>query len=168
MLYQSPNGNKRVECHSNAFVNNTQNGLTDAHLSQAWLLDKFIHNLQTMAQTWDRILTCLGGVLELTKCSYYVILWMRVQGLPPWPNKQISSRWSHQTHIQNKSKSNFYYPTRLYRIAQNLGNSCESNWRQHGTERRFQGRRKLDCFADKFIASYKDRSNGKKKGMHAK
>ena len=35
-----------------------------------------------MAQTWEKILTCSGGALELSKCSYYLLYWKWENGLP--------------------------------------------------------------------------------------
>jgi hypothetical protein len=42
MSYQSPDGTSKVERHSDAFVDDTQNGLSDAHLSKLWTLEKTI------------------------------------------------------------------------------------------------------------------------------
>ena len=87
MTYLSPDMTLKVERYSDAFVDNTQNGLTDAHLNNAWPLPKLINNLQFMAQTWERILFSSGGAMELSKCSYYILYWKWGNGLPqltPW------------------------------------------------------------------------------------
>jgi hypothetical protein len=82
MRYSSPNKKCTVERHSDAFVDDTQNGLTDAHLAKVWSLKTLIVQLKQMAQTWERILHCSGGALELSKCSYYILFWKWERGLP--------------------------------------------------------------------------------------
>ena len=82
MVFQSPDGLISVERYSDAFVDDTQNGTNDAHCSQSWTLDELIERLQAMAQTWERLLHCSGGALELTKCSYYLLSWKWTNGIP--------------------------------------------------------------------------------------
>ncbi len=75
MSYKSPDSTISVVQYSDAFVDDTQNGLTDAHLLTAWSLPRIIEQLQHMAQTWERILTFSIGSLELSKCSYFILYW---------------------------------------------------------------------------------------------
>ncbi len=82
MYFQSPLGHLQVERYSDAFVDDTQNGLNDAHLESPWSLGEIIQNLLHMAQTWERLLFCSGGALELSKCSYYIVYWKWLNGLP--------------------------------------------------------------------------------------
>ncbi len=82
MTYQSPDRTRMVTHHSDAFVDDTQNGLTDTHASHPWSLNTLIRKLRKMAQTWEKILTCSGGALELSKCSYYLLYWKWENGLP--------------------------------------------------------------------------------------
>jgi hypothetical protein len=90
MSYKSPDRTIHVERYSDAFVDNTQNGLTDAHLGNSWSLSTIIQQLNKMAQTWERILSCSGGSLELSKCSYYILYWKWVKGLPELtPNSEF-------------------------------------------------------------------------------
>ncbi len=52
MLYKSPDNSCQAERFSNAFVDNTQNGLTDACLPQPWSAETLIGHLKMMTQTW--------------------------------------------------------------------------------------------------------------------
>jgi len=82
MYYMSPDQSTVVNRYSDAFVDDTQNGLTDAHLRHSWSVETLLSNLQEMAQTWEKLLFSSGGALELSKCSYYLLLWKWVNGLP--------------------------------------------------------------------------------------
>ena len=76
------------EQFSDAFVDDTQNGLNDAHTCNPWSLPKLLSNLAKLAQTWERMLHVSGGALELSnvsltfQCSYYVLYWQWKNGLP--------------------------------------------------------------------------------------
>ncbi len=63
-------------------LDNTQNGTNDAHLPEPWSTHKTITNLESMAPTWEKLLYCSGGALELSKCSYYILQWHWPNGLP--------------------------------------------------------------------------------------
>ena len=67
---------------SDSFVDDTQNGLNDAHLLNPLSLDQLIRNLENMAQTWEWLLYSSGGGLELSKCFYIVVYWKWIKGLP--------------------------------------------------------------------------------------
>ena len=82
MFYMSPDGIQMVHRCSDAFVDDTQNGLTDAHLRQSWSFEQIFKNLTEMAQTWEQLLHCSRGALELNKCSYYILYWTWKKGLP--------------------------------------------------------------------------------------
>jgi hypothetical protein len=88
MEFQSPDSSISVDRHSDAFVDDTQNGLNDAHMLQPWTIHELFEKLQAMAQTWERLLHCSGGALELSKCSYYVLYWQWIHGLPSLISKQ--------------------------------------------------------------------------------
>ena len=68
--------------HSDAFVDDTQNGLNDSGLPTPWSINTLVTNLQHMAQAWERLLFISGGALELSKCSYYIMYWTWIHGLP--------------------------------------------------------------------------------------
>jgi hypothetical protein len=82
MLFKTPNGTKSVERCSDAFVDDAQNGLNDAHLKTPWTLPELSQRLEDMSQTWEKLLFCSGGSLEPSKCFYYLIYWKWVKGLP--------------------------------------------------------------------------------------
>ncbi len=65
MKFQSPDGTSQVEQYSNAFEDNTQNVLNDAPLPAPWSPEKVTGQLQAMAQSWEKILFCLGTVQVL-------------------------------------------------------------------------------------------------------
>ena len=67
---------------SDSFVDDTQNGLNDAHLLNPLSLDQLIRSLENMAQTWERLLYSSGGGLELSKCFYIIVYWKWIKGLP--------------------------------------------------------------------------------------
>jgi hypothetical protein len=75
MHFETPSGTVRVERHLDAFVDNTQNGLNNAGLSEPWSFRQLVTSLQTMAQSWEKLLFCSGGALKLSKCLYYIIHW---------------------------------------------------------------------------------------------
>ena len=84
MRFTTPNHNITVEPYSDAFVDDTQNGLTDSHLPTPWTPAELTSKLEAMSQTWEKfIFCCSGGALELLgKCFYYIVYWKWVQGLP--------------------------------------------------------------------------------------
>ncbi len=55
MTYCSPNRGILVSQHSDAFVDDTQHGITDAHLSNSWSISKLIRKMMLMAQTRGKI-----------------------------------------------------------------------------------------------------------------
>ncbi len=82
MVFTSPTGFRTVSRHSDAFVDDTQNGLNDSGIKEPWSIWELVSNLQDMAQAWERLLFTSGGALELSKCSYYVMHWEWNNGLP--------------------------------------------------------------------------------------
>ena len=87
MLFKTPDGTKSVERYSDAFVDDAQNGLNDAHLKTPWTLPELSQRLEDMSQTWEKLLFCSGGSLEPSKCFYYLIYWKWVEGLPQMMTK---------------------------------------------------------------------------------
>ncbi len=82
MRFMNPSKTIVVERHSNAFVDDAQNGLNDVAEDSPWDLPTLRLKLQQMSQTWERILFSSGGALELSKCFYYLIYWEWRNGLP--------------------------------------------------------------------------------------
>ena len=56
MRFSTPSNHISVERMSDSFVDDTQNGLNDAHLLNPLSLDQLIRSLENMAQTWERLL----------------------------------------------------------------------------------------------------------------
>ena len=92
MVYSSPQQNLTVSRHSDAFVDDTQNGVNDSGLKEPWVLMKLVLQLQDMAQSWEKLLFCSGGALELSKCSYYIMHWQWPNGLPVLTSKEDSQK----------------------------------------------------------------------------
>lgn len=82
MRFATPSDHIHVERMSDSFVDDTQNGLNDAHLPTPLRLDQLIRNLEHMAQSWERLLYSSGGALELSKCFYCIVYWKWIKGLP--------------------------------------------------------------------------------------
>ena len=82
MLFKNPDGTTTVERYSDAFVDDAQNGLNDAHLATPWTISDLSRRLAHMSQTWEKLLFSSGGALELSKCFYYIVYWKWVDGLP--------------------------------------------------------------------------------------
>ncbi len=87
MSFRSPTNHLQVKRVLDAFVDDTQNGLTDTKYREPWSLEKLISSLSEMTQTWERLLFCSGGALELTKCLYYVLHWVWHEGIPSLSTK---------------------------------------------------------------------------------
>jgi hypothetical protein len=73
MLFKNPNGTTTVERYLDAFVDDAQNGLNDAHLATPWTISDLSRRLAHMSQTWEKLLFSSGGALELSKCFYYIV-----------------------------------------------------------------------------------------------
>jgi hypothetical protein len=82
MLFKTPDGTTTVERYSDAFVDDAQNGLNNAHQATPWTISDLSRCLAHMSQTWEKLLFSSGGALELSKCFYYIVYWKWVDGLP--------------------------------------------------------------------------------------
>jgi hypothetical protein len=82
MLFKSPDNTISIERHSDTYVDNTQNRLNDAFLPRSWSLQELSTTLEKTSQSWEKLLFCSGGALELSKCFYYLLYWKWVDGLP--------------------------------------------------------------------------------------
>ncbi len=82
MHFKSPTTHLTIERFSDAFVDDTPNGLNDSKGKKLWTLGELLLGLTAMAKTWERLLFSSGGALELKKCSYYVTYWTWQDGLP--------------------------------------------------------------------------------------
>lgn len=56
MYFQNPSGQLTLERWSDAFVDDTQNGINDAFITQPWSLEDLIRNLENTSQMWERLL----------------------------------------------------------------------------------------------------------------
>ncbi len=82
MKFSNPAGSLTVECHSDAFVDDTQNGINDAGLVTLWALEELKENLEDMSRKWEKLLFCSRGALAPDKCFYYLLYWQWKQGVP--------------------------------------------------------------------------------------
>ena len=64
VLFKNPNGTTTVERYSDAFVDDAQNGLNDAHLATPWTISDLSRCLAHMSQTWEKLLSVQGGLLN--------------------------------------------------------------------------------------------------------
>ena len=88
--------------NADAFVDDSANGVSDAHLDIPMSMPEIVCHLQHTAQTWERILYSSGGALEILKCFWYLVYWewpqgrpaMSLQSLPllPLPSPKVASR----------------------------------------------------------------------------
>ena len=77
LSFQNPTRTISHKRHSDGFVNDT----TGYHSQMSrWLRDKptitnVFQGLRSDAQTWERLLWTSGGLLELSKCRFYIVYW---------------------------------------------------------------------------------------------
>jgi hypothetical protein len=76
--FQSPDGSWSYTQLEDAFVNETSLGFSDSDSDLAHLVTR----LQSIAQTWEHLLSLLGGALNLKKFSWYVMYWEWKAGQP--------------------------------------------------------------------------------------
>ena len=62
-----------------AFIDDTSLGFTDSGVLSC---TDMISRLNSIAQTWEQLLSHSGGSLNLKKCSWYVLYWEWVDGRP--------------------------------------------------------------------------------------
>ena len=65
---------------SDAFVDDTSMGFTST--DDATSYPELIARLQSVAQTWEKLLSLSGGKLNLSKCSWFVLRWEWENGRP--------------------------------------------------------------------------------------
>ena len=82
MMFKSPDNSIAIERYSDAYVDDTQNGVNDAYLPSPWSIQELSTTLSATSQSWEKLLYCSGGALELSKCFYYLLYWKWVDGLP--------------------------------------------------------------------------------------
>jgi hypothetical protein len=78
MHFVSPDQTLESKRLTDAFVDDTNIGFTSTDESYSAQLLK----LQSIVQTWERLLFYSGGALNLQKCFYYIIHWHWVNGQP--------------------------------------------------------------------------------------
>jgi hypothetical protein len=79
MHFNSPDSTMSHKRLIDAFVDDTSLGFTDPGLLT---LETMIAKLNNIAQTWERLLFCSGGALNLSKCSWYTMYWDWKHGRP--------------------------------------------------------------------------------------
>lgn len=66
-------------CLMDTFVDDTSLGFADSGVLSC---PEMITKLETIAQTWEHLLSISGGSLNLKKCSWYVLYWEWIDGRP--------------------------------------------------------------------------------------
>ena len=79
MKFSSPDSDITHARLIDAFVDDTSLGYTDAGFLT---LETLIAKLNTIAQTWEKLLFYSGGALNLKKCTWYAIYWEWKDGRP--------------------------------------------------------------------------------------
>jgi hypothetical protein len=74
------------ERNADAFVDDTANGVSDAHQDDPMSINEIVGHLQHTAQSWERILYSSGGALEIPKCFWYLTYWEWNNGRPSMMN----------------------------------------------------------------------------------
>ena len=72
--------------NADAFVDDSANGVSDAHQEVPMPVPEIVGHLQHTAQTWERILFSSGGSLNIPKCFWYLVYWEWPQGRPTMMN----------------------------------------------------------------------------------
>jgi hypothetical protein len=139
MIFESPSQHIVLSQLSDSFVSDThQNGINDAHLSQPLSLSTLIRNLESMAQTWERLLFSSGGALEPSKCFYSVVYWKWINGLPTMtpvsemthvPPIQLTSGFDISTGSFGSPSYN-YQASQYHVLQQIAGYFSSHNWRR--------------------------------------
>jgi hypothetical protein len=86
MTFVDPWQDFRNERNADAFVDDSANGVSDAHLDVPMPVSEIVCHLQHMAQTWEQILYSSGGALEIPKCFWYLVYWDWPKGHPQMAN----------------------------------------------------------------------------------
>ncbi|KAI2511189.1 hypothetical protein MHU86_3154 [Fragilaria crotonensis] len=77
--FRSPDGTLVHNRLVDAFVDDTALGFTD---DGSRSIDQLVSSLETIAQTWEKLLHFSGGALNLSKCSWYAMIWDWKNGRP--------------------------------------------------------------------------------------
>ena len=87
---QSADKQSTVELQGVGFVDDATNFLNDLNCPP---MDEVTlsHSLQSLAQSWERLLYTTGGALKPQKCFYYLLLWDWANGFPILRSKQKCS-----------------------------------------------------------------------------
>jgi hypothetical protein len=74
------------EQNADAFVDDTANGVSDAHQDDPMSVTEIVGHLLHTVQSWDRILYSSGGALEIPKCFWHLVYWEWSNGRPQMMN----------------------------------------------------------------------------------
>jgi hypothetical protein len=74
------------EQNADAFIDDTANGVSDAHQDDPLSVPEIVGHLQHTAQSWEHILYSSGGALQLPKCFWYLVYWEWSNGRPQMMN----------------------------------------------------------------------------------
>lgn len=80
ITFHSPDSKDRHTRILDAFVDDTSLAFTDTEQPRTY--EQMVRNLETAAQTWQRLLQYSGGALNLKKCSWSILYWEWHNGRP--------------------------------------------------------------------------------------
>jgi hypothetical protein len=72
-LFMSPDGTSTVRITMVGFVDDSTGSCNDFQPQTQASISELSHRMQSDAQTWNDLLFCSGGKLELPKCSFHVL-----------------------------------------------------------------------------------------------
>jgi len=100
MKFSDLTGSIRSERGVDAFVDDTLVGLTDYPGEKPMSALTMLKLLEKCAQTWQNLLFASGGVLEVSKCYYYMIQWY-------WDAQGYPKMTEFRQYLNNPGKHNF-------------------------------------------------------------
>jgi hypothetical protein len=86
MTFCNPWQDLSDERNAEAFVEDTANGVSDAHQDDPMSVPEIMGHLQHTAQSWEHILYSSGGALQPPKYFWYLVYWEWSNGRPQMMN----------------------------------------------------------------------------------
>ena len=90
--FTNPDGTESVTISMVGFVDDSTGSYNDFRPQHELPFDTMMDNMQQDAQTWNDLLWCSGGKLELPKCSYHVLRFNFAPNGKPIPDLSIPDK----------------------------------------------------------------------------
>jgi len=90
--FTNPDGTESVTISMVGFVDDSTGSYNDFRPQHELPFDTMMDNMQQDAQTWNDLLWCSGGKLELPKCSYHVLRFKFAPNGKPTPDLTIPDK----------------------------------------------------------------------------